>query len=89
MGRKQFPLAAKLFQISKAPLSCPGTNPRLFQVFYVHTQAERAGGGLPYGACLWILQPSSRMGIWSALCDAHVAVLWRRGTRQVQIKKAF
>lgn len=64
MGRKQFPLAAKLFQISKALQLCSGTNPRLFQVFYVHTQGERAGGGSAYGTCIRTLQPPSRMGIW-------------------------
>lgn len=40
------------------------------------------------GTCIWTLQPSPRIGIWSVLCNAHMAVLWRRSTRQAQIKKA-
>lgn len=83
MGRTQFPLAAKSFLISKPLLSCSGTNPRVFQVFYVHTQAERTGGGLMCNMCIQTLQHSSR----SVLCNAHMAAPWRGSTRQVQMKK--
>lgn len=91
MGRKQFPLNAKLFQISKALLSRSVTNLRLFQVFYVHTQAERAGGGSVYGTCIWTLQPSSRMGVWSSamptwqLCGEGAADRYRLGNLSLGI----